>query len=725
MFLPNKKQPGSAGLRLKLTDLLGGLAASAVVLPQATAFGSVLFVLLGANPAQGALAGLMGAAVLSLFSGLSGATLGLITAPSGPVLILLTGSVASLQAAGVEGAGLFSGIAAILMATGLFQIMLGLSGGGQLIKYIPHPVVAGFLTGSGLLMVISQLKIFSIEVTSLAEMIWPLVPPLVVVFTFLIMTWVPRRLPIIPGTIAGLVGGTLIFHFILVFHAGVTPEAWVIGKIPGREAIHFDLELSQFADLPWGLILTSGLALALLASVDTLFTAVTADVVTGVRHQSRREIVAQGIGQFVTGMLGAMGGSGTKGATLVSVTTGGRRWSAVVMAVTIVLLILFAGEIGSILPISVLAGIIIHVGWRMLEKDILAWIRSRRTRQDAAIAILVALVTVAYDLMVAIGVGVAIAIILFIRAEIKAPIIHMRSTAKQRRSVRNRSDAERALLDEEGDRIILYELRGNLFFGSVDRLLGELEKDLDQPVWLILHLQRVTHVDLTGIVILQQIAKRLDEHGGQLIFCNVHKAIGLGHQVRKTWKKLSPNKASPKVKTFNGADEALEFAENELLESRGLEPAQATEGFSLADSDLCKDMTKEVVDTLQKVVRAVSLEKGEKLFSAGEFGDALYIVLSGDMDIRLPTTRHHYTRLAKYFPGSFFGEISLLEPGQRTADAVANSPTKLLALDRRGIEQLRDEQEKEVVIAIFEALGRAQGRYLRWSAMELQRMAQW
>jgi len=718
---PGTKIPGLPGL----SDILGGVAASAVVLPQAMAFGVVLFTLLGATPATGALAGLIGAALLCFCSGMSGATLGLITAPSGPVLILLTGAVASLQTVGVAGAELVSGVAAILVVAGLFQIGLGLSGGGQLIKFIPHPVVAGFLTGSGLLMVLSQQKIFAFDTIPSLDSLWTLVPPLIAVLTFVVMSWVPRWLPALPSTIAGLLGGTLLFHLLVLFHPGAIPDAWVIGTIPGREAIQFDFDPARFAALPWGIVVTSGLALALLASLDTLFTAVIADVETGVRHRSRRELFAQGVGQVATGLVGGMGGSGTTGATVVSVTTGGRRWSAVVAAVVILLLILFAGKIGTVLPISVLAGIIIHVGWRMLEKDVLAWARRRRTRQDAAIAILVTLVTVAYDLMVAIGVGVVIAIIFFIRAQVKAPVIHRRSTAQQRRSVRSRSDQERQLLDEEGDRIILYELRGNLFFGSVDRLFNELEADLDKPVWLILHMQRVTQVDLTGIVILQQIARRLNDHGGQLIFCNVHKAIGLGHQVRKTWKKLSPGKGGPKVKTFNGSDEALEYAENQLLETRDITLIRATEKLALAETELCSGMTDSVVNNLQQVARVVELAKGEKLFAAGEFGDALFIVLSGEIDVRLPTTAHHYKRLAKYFPGSFFGEISLLDPGPRTADAVAVSPAELLLLDRAGITQLKARGENETVITLFEVLGRAQGRYLRWSAVELNRMAQW
>ena len=720
-MLPKK----SADSRLNVDDFLAGIAAAAVVLPQAMAFGVALFTLLGATPAEGALAGLIGAALMCLTSGIVGATRGLITAPSGPVLILLSGAVAALQGAGLGGSTLLTAVMMILVTTGLFQILLGLTGGGQLIKFIPHPVVAGFLTGSGLLMVISQLGQFQVaaSVADWLNLQW--LPVAVVGLTFLVMSWVPRLFPAIPSTIAGLVGGTLLFHLLVAVTAVSVPDIWVIGTIPGLESIRFDIDLATLPQLPWVIVLSSALALALLASLDTLFTAVIADVETGQRHRSRVELVAQGGGQLLTGLFGGMGGSGTTGATVVSVTTGGRRWAAVVTAIALTLLIVSGGALGRLLPVSVLAGIIIHVGWRMLERDILVWMRRRRTRQDGVIAVLVTLVTVAYDLMAAIAVGVVIAVAFFIRSEIQAPVIHRRSTAQQRRSVRSRSDAERAILDQQGDRIVLYELRGNLFFGSVDRLFTELEADLDRPVWMILHLRRVAQVDLTGMVILQQIARRLNEHGGQLIFCNVHKAIGMGHQVRKTWRKLAADQQGPTVKTFNGADEALEYAENQLLDQAGMAPVERTESVGLAQSDLCRDMPRPVFESLQQAVRTRKLEKGETLFAAGDFGDALFVVISGEVDIRLPTTKHHYKRLAKYLPGSFFGEIALIEPGARTADAVAVCLTELCELDRVTVDTLKDQGESEVVMCLYDVLARAQGRYLRWSAAELHRLAQW
>ncbi len=710
--------------KVTIGDVLGGIAASAVGLPQAMAFGVALFALMHLNAASGALAGLIGATVLCTVSGLAGGTYGLITAPSGPVLILLSGAIASVLGTGAEIVSLPYALMAILMLAGVFQFLIGISGGGQLIKYIPHPVVAGFLTGSGLLMVISQIGTLKGKGTNELWASWIWLPFVIAATTYLIMTVVPKRFPKVPSTIAGLVGGTIVFQIMIQFGPGEVPAAWVIGTIPGLADINFNFQLSHFTELPWTIIVSSALALALLASLDTLFTCVIADVETGVRHDSRRELIAQGAGQFLTGLLGGMGGSGTTGATVVSVKTGGRRWSALFAGLTFLTLIIFAGPAGKVFPICVLGGIIVHVGISMLEWDIVSWLKRHRTRKEAIIALVVTVVTVGYDLMAAIGVGVAIAIFLFIKEQVAAPVVHLRSDATQRRSVRSRPQSERDLLDRYGNRIVIYELRGNLFFATADKLFNELGADLEQPNWVILHMRRVSQVDFTGIKILNQIAERLHANGGQLIFCSVHKATGLGHKVKKTLRKLSTKQGVAKVKTMNGSDEALEYAENDLLQVLGVEPVHAQETVPFAKNNMCKTLTEEEIEILQGLMVPVSLKKKEFLFKTGEMGDELYAVLSGGIDIQLPTTEHHYKRLATYGPGTFFGVIAFVDPGPRAAGAVAVQDTELLMLDREVANQLGEESSKLMIHVMF-TLSSAQSEYLRWSVTELRRMSQW
>jgi len=709
---------------LQAGDIWGGMAAAAVILPQAMAFGVALLVPLGLDAGTGALTGLVAAAALSLASGLLGGTRGLISAPTGPTLVLVSGSLATLAAAGLAGPDLLTGLVALMVVTGFFQALIGLSGGGRLITFIPYPVVAGFMTGSAILMVKSQLAPVSGVGFDAVWANWRWVPAVVAIATYALMRYLPRVLPMLPGTVAGLLGGTLIFQLIVAFGPAGVPEAWVIGQLPGPAEMHIGIAWSALPELPWIQIATAGLALAVLASLDTLLTAVIADVETGARHQARRELLGQGIGQILSGLLGGMSGAGTTGATVVAVKTGGRRWVGCITGLSFALLVAFAGPVGHLLPISALAGIIICVAVGMLEWDIFAWAKRQHTRADAGIAILVTTVTVAYDLMAAVGVGVLIAVFIFIREQVKAPVIHRHSDATQVRSVRHRTNEQRALLDKHGDRIIIYELRGSLFFATADRLFSELLPDLDRPAWVILKMRRVSQVDLTGIKILQQIATRLEAHGGHLLFSNVHKAMGLGRKVQKTLIKISPKQADSGVRTFNDADEALDWAENALLEELGAPLQRGDVRIELADMDLCQGMRADEIASLESVLRSRQFAAKESLVEAGERGEELFLVVTGEIDIRLPTTRHHYMRLAKFGAGTLFGEVAFLDPGPRTASAVGVLPGEVLILDQAGFEQLR-QLHPGAAIAVLKSLGKALGDHLRWSTVEMYRLAQW
>ena len=173
-----------------------------------------------------------------------------------------------------------------------------------------------------------------------------------------------------------------------------------------------------------------------------------------------------------------------------------------------------------------------------------------------------------------------------------------------------------------------------------------------------------------------------------------------------------------------GSDEALEHAENALLAELGHEIASANERVELAAADLCRGMTPEQVAALANALRPLCFGVGSEVFAAGDHGEDMYIVTQGEVEVRLRTTQRHYKRLAKYGPGTFFGEVSFLQPGPRAATAVVLVPTELLVLDRDGLADLERERP-DAAVALLIALGKMQGRYLRHSAEEIQRMAQW
>lgn len=709
---------------MHLGDLWGGIAAVAIILPQAMAFGVALMSTAGFSASAGAITGLIGTAAVCLMSGLIGGTRGLISAPTGPMLVIQVGAITALMHAGLENSQLLTALMMLLITMGIMQFLIGLTGGGRLIKFLPYPVVAGFITGSGVLMILSQIKPLSTGVDAIAWQAWTWLPIATAAVTYFTMSATPRFFPRIPGTVAGLVIGTIFFQLMTVAVSEAVPPQWVIGSLPTPTGIDMDIEFAMILELPWQIIIPSALALAVLASIDTLLTSVVADVETRARHVASKELIGQGFGQMMAGLTGGMAGAGTTGATLVSVRSGGYRWPAVFAALTIILLIFVGGSIGTILPISVLAGVILHVAIGMLDRDIIAWFRKKTAIMDGVIALLVTTVTIVYDLMVAVGVGVLIAVIIYIRNEVKANVIHRRSNASQFHSVKIRSEEEREVLDYNAERIVMYELKGNLFFATADRLFEELSQDLQSNVYLILHMQRVRHIDITAIKILQQIAERLYTSGGQLAFCELHSGLGVGRKMNKILKKVSPSASRWKIRTFLGADEAFSWAEDALLKEFGFDIQGFKRTVELKDTDLCASMHPQDIETLGGVLKQHNYNKEDRIFSQGEFGDAFYIVQRGQVDIRLQTTERHYKRLAAYGPGTVFGEVAFFDPGNRTANAVAMHKTEVLSLTRQGMKELY-LTHPDVALAVFSALGRLLSNNIRWSAREIKRLSQW
>jgi len=715
-----------AGNGFRTGDLLGGLAGAAVALPQSMGLGVGLFTAMGLGASAGALAGLIGAAALSLTSGIGGFTRGMISAPNGPVTMLLIASMASFSAQGVTGAELVVAAAVLVMLAGLIQLVIGLSGGGQLIKFIPYPMVAGLVTAIGFLMMRSQLQPLLPALDQALPLGWAWVPAATAMLTFAAIKLTPRLLPKVPGVIGGLVVGLAGFHLAAAAAPMPIPDAWVVGAIPDLGALHLDISWAALVQLRWGLLLPAATALAVLASIDCLVTAVVADSSTGHRHDARGELACQGIGQMLAGLFGGLGGGGTKGSTLVAINAGGRRWPAVVAGAGFVALVVIAGPIGHYLPISVLAGVIIFVGFSMLEWRVLRWLRSARTRIDGLLALLVVAVTLYFDLIIGVGVGALGAMLLFVRGQIQAPTIHARSDGRALRSLRLRSNEEHALLDEQGERIVYVELRGHLFFGTVDRLFTELATLLERPVWIVVNMQRMQSLDLTALDLFRQMSLRLRAHGGEMLFANIHQGAARGHKMEDLLQSFAAGYTQPDTKTsFKSTDKALERAEDLLLTELGHAPTPIETRVEIENNELFEGIDASALATLRPLMQPLTLRRKDRLFNIGDSGDALYFVLQGVVDLRLPSGTYHYKRLNSVGPGGYFGELGFIEPGLRSADAVVTRDAELLMLSRAQISDLDDQALRAAALALLLKLARSLVRHLRRARTDLGRLEHW
>ena len=446
-----------------LSDFSGGFTGAVAVLPQTIGLSVLLFTSMGMSASDGAMAGLLGSVVLLFVSGMAGATIGMISAPNGPVTILLSGLIVKLSP-NYSSSEILIVLSAVLFFTGIFQIIFGLLKGGELIKLIPYPVVASMISAIGILMIKSQIKqiLPDSSINGWSAYI-PMIVALVTLFSvFIFKKFVPK----LPSVLMGLFVGIVIFP-LLKLGSGSTHlnPKWVIGMLPKLEftKIVHRFDGVNLLSLPWELIIASALALTVLVMIDCLLTALVADTQTTLRHNAKGELVAQGIAQMIIGFIGGVGGGGTKGSTLANTMAGGRRWSPVFAALIILAMTLFGRGIGALLPLSALSGVIIYIGLKMINLNILYWLKDKRTRLDALNALLVITATIFLDVTKAVGLGMVFAIITFLRREITRSLIRRQTNIYEYPSPRKRSDKHREILAENGNKGILLELQGDLF----------------------------------------------------------------------------------------------------------------------------------------------------------------------------------------------------------------------------------------------------------------------
>jgi len=703
-------------------DLWGGISAAALVLPQSMAFGMTLWLPLTADASSAALSGLIAAVILSVASGCSRGTEGLVAAPTGPTLVLLSGIMAALAMHHLAGSELVSAVLLTVAMAGVFQVVLAELNLGHWVKYMPYPVVSGFMTGTALLMILSQKSHLLGDNVPLTMAQGGWIPAATALITIMTIYLMPRWFPRIPGIIFGLLFGTLCFHLLLSGHP--VPSPWVVGALPGLESLQVGFHIDSMTALPWSLMLVSALALAILASLDTLLTAVVADLSTGGRHSSRRELLGQGAGHLLIALFGGVAGAGTTGATLAAIRSGGRQWSGLVAGGMILLFISLLGSIAALIPVSVLSGIILYIAiFGMLDRDILLWLRTPRARVDAGIALAVIIVTLWADLMTAVGLGVALAAIEFIRNQARTSIILYRWNLQERTSMRRRSHEERQGLHEHAESIVGYVLKGTLFFGTADDLLEKMTHDLKHARYIILDMRRLNQVDLTGVRMIEHMCGIMQAHGGELLLTHVPKSMGLVKRKGHRHERMIPYHENVRLHTFRDSDAALEYAEDKLLQTLGFSRPEAAFSIPLRESDLLRDFSVEEKNILQSYFSHRRYDAGEKIFRYHDDGDELFVVLRGDIEVLIPARRKKGVSVARYGPGMAFGEVAFLNPGPRTAEAATITECDVAVLKHRQLRKLCTEHP-DIGMQLLLALGHDISRNLRAADARIRRLAE-
>jgi len=689
-------------------EIWGGLAAMLVALPSAIAFGLLIYSPLGPDyAAQGAMAGILGTIAIGLVAPIFGGTPRLISAPCAPAAAVMSALVLELlnhtspkADGGLQPDHILLLLTLVAVLSGGLQFLFGTIGGGRLIKYIPYPVVAGYLSGVGVLIFLSQVpKLFGLpKGTPLwdgfaSPALWKTSGLIVGIVTMIVMALASRITRAVPSAILGLLAGILAYFGLSPFYPellSVTGNPLVIGPISGTGSVSLGALMDRwsaittltFADLH--LILIPALTLSVLLSIDTLKTCVVIDALTRSRSNSNRELIGQGLGNLASAFTGGMPGAGQMGATLVNINSGGTtRLSSILEGVFALVAFALLGGLVAWVPIAGLAGILIVVAYRMVDPNIFHLLRQKSTIFDFVVVTAVVVTAISYNLIAAAGVGLGLAILLFLREQIRGSVVRRKTYGNQTFSKKRRLPEETAVLEQKGDQTAICELQGSLFFGTTDQLFTELESDLKTKKYVILDMRRVQSVDFTATHMLEQIEAHLAARKGLLIFTHLPPNLPTGQDLQTYFDQVGLVKPSRNVKIFEELDDALEWTEDRILEEAGLLQAGQEAPLNLHEINLFKGFDAETLRALASCVEERSYEAGQKVFKHGDDGDEIFLIRRGTVRIVMPLAGGRQHHLVTFGRGDFFGDMAFIDHAAvRSADAVAGAPTDLYVILR-------------------------------------------
>ncbi|OGA36768.1 MAG: cyclic nucleotide-binding protein [Betaproteobacteria bacterium RIFCSPLOWO2_12_FULL_64_23] len=709
-----------------------------VALPSAIAFGVTIFSPLGGTyVAQGAIAGILGVTALGLIAGAFGGTNRLITAPCAPAAAVMSALAIQLMQDGASGESAVLMLTLVGLICGAIQVSFGAVGLGRLIKYVPFPVVSGYLSGVGLIIIVSQVPKFlgvpkeiHFWESLVSSSLWQWQGVVVGVVTVAVMATAPMFTKAVPAAILGLAAGVLAYFGLGLADPALLAlqgNALVIGPLGGAGAGFGEAISGRWkavGDLDFavvGRLLVPAATLAVLLSIDTLKTCVVLDALTRSRHNSNRELIGQGLGNLASSFVGGVPGAGQMGATLVNMSSGAHtRLSGLVEGALALVAFLVLGTFIAWIPIAALAGILIVIGFRMFDRDSLHLLKSRTTILDFAVIVAVVVVALTVSLIAASGVGIALAIVLFIREQIRGSIVRGKAYGNQMFSKRVRLPAEMEILEKRGDSTAIFELQGSLFFGTTDQLYTTLEPELKARSYIILDMRRVQSVDLTAVHMLEQIQAMLAERKAFLIFSALPANVPSGQDMRKYFDEVGLVKTERLIQTFNELDEALEWVEERLIEEEHLERLQE-KPLELREIDVFLGRKETTLAALESCMDKRSYKAGEKIFARGDAGDEMFLIRRGAVRIVLPISDTQGHHLATFGRSDFFGEMAFLDPAARSADALALTDTDLFALSRKRFDTLAEEHKK-LAIGLVLGVARVLAIRLRYANAELRAM---
>ena len=531
-----------------MTDLMAGIIVGIVALPLAIAFG----IASGVSPEKGLITAILGGFFVSLLGGCNVQ----IGGPTGAFIVIVYGII---QNFGIEG------LAIATVVAGIILVIMGALKLGTVIKFIPYPIVVGFTSGIALTIFTTQMKdLFGLTMDKAPAdfiskwiayfehfdtmILWSL---LIGLTSIVIIAITPKFSKKIPGSLIAIILMTVVVY-VMRYHLGITgietigDRFTINASLPGPETINFNMETSN-------LLLPSAFTIAMLGAIESLLSATVADGVTGDKHNSNTELIAQGAANIIVPIFGGIPVTGAIARTMTNINNGGRTPVAgIIHAIVLLLILLFLGPLTKHIPMACLAGVLVIVSYNMSEWRTFKSLM-KNSRSDVAVLLTTFLLTVIFDLTIAIEIGLLLALVLFMKR--MSEVTHI-TVAKDQLDLSNEGEIyheEEKLIVPQG--VEVYEIDGPFFFGVANKFDECMKTIGDKPRIRIIRMRKVPFMDTTGLHNLESLYRLSTKEKIQVILS------GVNEQVRATLVKSSFARTIGEENICSNIHEALKRAE--------------------------------------------------------------------------------------------------------------------------------------------------------------------
>lgn len=674
-------------------DSVGGSTAAMLAVPEAMAYGMIVFAPLGASYVSfGAVAGL----IALCFSNIGAAGCGGVRIMnSGPYSLaaLMLASSLTIIAKKVPDGNVITILGLLFMMVflcGLFQLAFGLLKAGKLVKYIPYPVTSGLFNGTAILIFWSQIRPMLGLSKGASLMDIGAIKPFTLsigLFTIAVVCVCSKLTKKIPAPLLGIATGSTVYYILSITgfkeNLGTT-----IGSIPftvptPKYAIDFwtFLVSDQFLGIIAELAPMS-LSIAIVASLQSLIASVSADNLLRKRSNTNRELIGQGIGNMVSSFFGGIVSAGSQSKASANYFYGGRTQNSRFIAGFFALIILlFMGTFISRLPNVVFAAILIMLAFKtfdpwsikLITRLFVKGAKSKQVLSALFVVVLVTAIFVAVDVFKAVGVGILFSVVFFI-FRMGKDVIRRKYNGKRMRSNVLRPLNEIKYLENYGDKIMVLELEGPLFFGTADKVASAIDNVLETEAdYIIVDMRRVSDIDSTGANILMRTRDRCWDEKKYMALSSINLMRGSYDLSMMLSISEELHYDDDRHKYFETLDAALGWAEDMVLDKRFGNTRYENE-LSLAQIDVLAEFSCPDLKVLREYLTNAVYEAGDVIYEQGTSGDRVYFLARGKVQIviNLPEGKGEY-KLVTLCSGTVFGEMAFVDHGLRSANVIAET----------------------------------------------------